>query len=106
MLSGMENSVDPDQTAPSGAVWSGSALFAYAISSETLVYKILGHLPYDTAELLPPHYHPVLFAHACISEHLSKYATLPLFSSSLSEQQNHPVHQMAHWWPLQFLSKQ
>ena len=27
----MANSVDPDQTAPSGAVWSGSALFAYAI---------------------------------------------------------------------------
>ena len=27
----MANSVDPDQTAPEGAVWSGSALFAYAI---------------------------------------------------------------------------
>ena len=27
----MENSVDPDQTAPEGAVWSGSALFAYFI---------------------------------------------------------------------------
>ena len=56
MLSGMTNSVDPDQTAPSGAVWSGSALFAYDISgaavwsgsalsaydilSETLVFKI------------------------------------------------------------------
>ena len=25
---GMANSVDPDQTAPLGAVWSGSALFA------------------------------------------------------------------------------
>ena len=24
----MENSVDPDQTAPLGAVWSGSTLFA------------------------------------------------------------------------------
>ena len=41
--SGMANSVDPDQTAPSGAVWSGSALFAYAILSDTLVYEILGH---------------------------------------------------------------
>ena len=43
----MANSVDPDQTA-SRAVWSGSALFAYAIwiLSETLVHKILGHLPY------------------------------------------------------------
>ena len=42
----MGNSVDPDQTAPSGAVWSGSALFAYAILSDTLVYKSLGYLPY------------------------------------------------------------
>ena len=46
LLGGMANSVDPDQTAPSGAVWSGSALFAYAILSDTLVYKILGHLRY------------------------------------------------------------
>ena len=36
--------VDPDQTAPPEAVWSGSALFAYSILWETLVYKILGHL--------------------------------------------------------------
>ena len=43
----MTNSVDPDQTAPSGAVWSGSALFAYAILSAILVYRILGHLPYS-----------------------------------------------------------
>ena len=40
ILSEMANSVDPDQTAPSGAVWCGSALFAYAILSYTLVYKI------------------------------------------------------------------
>ena len=33
---GIENSVDPDQTAPLGAVWSGSALFAQACSSENL----------------------------------------------------------------------
>ena len=45
ILSGMANSVDPDQTAPSGAVWSGSALFAYVILSETLVFEFLGHLP-------------------------------------------------------------
>ena len=32
----MANSVDPDQTAPEGAVWSGSTLFTYAILSETL----------------------------------------------------------------------
>ena len=30
----------------SGAVWSGSALYAYAILSDTLVYEILGHLLY------------------------------------------------------------
>ena len=41
----MANSVNPDQTAPSGAVWSGSALFTYAVLSATLVYKIFGHLP-------------------------------------------------------------
>ena len=46
ILSGMANSVDSDQTAPSGAVWSWSALFACAILSSTLVYKFLGHLPY------------------------------------------------------------
>ena len=33
---GMANSVDPDQTAPKGAVWSGSALFAQAYLSENL----------------------------------------------------------------------
>ena len=42
----MANSEDPDQTAPSGTVWSGSALFAPAILSETLVYEILGYLLY------------------------------------------------------------
>ena len=42
----MANSVDPDQTAPSGAVWSGSTLFAYVILSDALVFKFLGHLPY------------------------------------------------------------
>ena len=40
----MANSADPDQTAPKGAVWSGSALFAYIILSEILVFEILGHL--------------------------------------------------------------
>ena len=34
----MANSEDSDQT-DVGAVWSGSALFAYAILSETLVYE-------------------------------------------------------------------
>ena len=39
----MANSVDPDQTAPLGAVWSGSALFAQAYLSENL-----GSLRYTT----------------------------------------------------------
>ena len=42
----MANSVDPDQIAPKGAVWSGSALFAYAILFETFEYEILEHLLY------------------------------------------------------------
>ena len=33
---GTANSVDPDQTTPLGAVWSGSALFAQAYLSENL----------------------------------------------------------------------
>ena len=33
---GMANSVDPDQTAPLGAVWSGSTLFAQNYLSENL----------------------------------------------------------------------
>ena len=41
---GMANSVDPDQTAPLGAVWSGSALFAQAYLSENL-----GSLRYKNA---------------------------------------------------------
>ena len=40
----MANSVDPDQTAPEGSVWSGFALFTYTILSVTLVHEILGHL--------------------------------------------------------------
>ena len=32
----LANSVDPDQTAPLGAVWSGSSLFAQAYLSENL----------------------------------------------------------------------
>ena len=42
ILSGMANSVDPDLP----AVWSGSALFAYVILSDTLVFEILEHLLY------------------------------------------------------------
>ena len=41
----MANSVDPDETAPSGAVSSGSTLFVYVILSDALVFELLGHLP-------------------------------------------------------------
>ena len=47
----MANSVDPEQTASSGAVWSRSALFAYVILSETLVFEFLGHLQYTGHKL-------------------------------------------------------
>ena len=40
MFSGLPNSVDSDQTAPQGAVWSGSSLSEYGILSDTWV---LGH---------------------------------------------------------------
>ena len=33
---GIANSVDPDHTAPLGAVWSGSALFSKACPSKNL----------------------------------------------------------------------
>ena len=43
ILSGMANSIALDQTALlSSLIWS--ALFAYAILSDTLVFEILGHL--------------------------------------------------------------
>ena len=35
-VDGIANSVDPDQTAPLGAVWSGSALFAQTYLSQYL----------------------------------------------------------------------
>ena len=37
------NSGDPDQTAPLGTVWSGSALFAQTYLSENLVITVLIH---------------------------------------------------------------
>ena len=39
--------IDPDQTAPSGAVLSGFILFAYAILSNIYVYEILGYLSHS-----------------------------------------------------------
>ena len=37
IISGMANSVDPEQTAPKGAVWSGSEIIAYAILPVTII---------------------------------------------------------------------
>ena len=40
------NREDPDQTASSEAVWSGSALFVKTFFGRQLVLEILEHLPY------------------------------------------------------------
>ena len=48
----MANSEDPDQTTPSGVVWSGSALFAFGILSETLVFESLGLLQYSALDII------------------------------------------------------
>ena len=37
----MANSVDPEQTAPIGAVWSGSALFASILNSSVMLGNYL-----------------------------------------------------------------
>ena len=39
-VNGMANSVDPDQTAPLGAVWSGSALFAQICLSKNCTWQL------------------------------------------------------------------
>ena len=43
MLDWIANREDPDQTA--GAVWSGSALFVYAIFCLQLAFELFEHLP-------------------------------------------------------------
>ena len=57
----MANSVDPDQTAPLGAVWSGSALFA-----QTCLSKYLGKLEL----VFIKHYAPNI----CLSPNMAKFA--------------------------------
>ena len=44
LSSEMANTIDPDQTTPSGTACFGSTLFTCGILSETLEYEILGHL--------------------------------------------------------------
>ena len=79
----MSNDVEPDQTAP--LVWSGSALYAYAILLGTLVYEILGHLWYiiwnQTLEqgLLSQGYQNVQF---CRTVHITFWMT-PLVIKTL-----------------------
>ena len=48
---GMANSVDPDQTTPLGAVWSGSALFAQAYLSEN--FRIITVWCYEGLSTVP-----------------------------------------------------
>ena len=45
---GIANSVDPDQTAPLRAVWSGSALFAQTWLSENLDHYGKKHKEWET----------------------------------------------------------
>ena len=41
IFSGVANTVDPNQTATSGVIWSGFAVFAYAILSDTWTFTVL-----------------------------------------------------------------
>ena len=50
----MANSVDPDQTAPLGAVWYGSAMFAQAYLSENLGSLWYIHIYSQTCTKKPP----------------------------------------------------
>ena len=52
----MTNSLDPDQNAPSGAVWSGSTLF-----TKTCLYENLGSLLYLLFIPAPPYSVPFLY---------------------------------------------
>ena len=45
----MANSVDQDQTAPIGAVCSGSTLFAYILNSSVIVLILVNYLQQTTS---------------------------------------------------------
>ena len=47
----MANSVDPDQTAPIGAVYSGSTLFASKLNSSVMLGNYLQQTPFSEAFL-------------------------------------------------------
>ena len=64
---GIANSVDPDQTAPPGAVWAGSALFAQSYLSENL-----GKLRYNTFDhlsLFSSSSRKILIQGKCVNEY-------------------------------------
>ena len=104
----MANSVDPDQTAPSGAVWSGSALFAYTTLSDTLVYEILVHLPFPKylSILIPyhtcPKFEQVHFSTCwCLNYPLSCWAWIyPAFANCRSRSVKKPTDVDLHCLPL------
>ena len=80
---GMANSVDPDQTAPLGAVWSGSALFAQAFLSENLgsLWYLLKLAASDTAISYGTSWRWRFFAYHHAMKHPHKNIILLLFSN-------------------------
>ena len=77
-LRGIANSIDPDQTTPSGAVWFESILFAYDILSAIFVYEILGYLPYYWESSGYGHSNENVHLEVAIME-IGMYFQLPLF---------------------------
>ena len=87
---GMANSVDPDQTDPLGAVWSGSALFAQAYLSENLgSLRYINPLPKWNNQIVSvspytsettkfyPHCLPEQNAHAPCTSEITKFFPHP-----------------------------
>ena len=93
---GMANSVDPDQTAPLGAVWSGSALFA-----QTCLSKNLGSLRY-TLDTRCPNL-PSQVSHVC--KHFQNSVKLKNIICSSSAQPDSLMRNMKKWSGLCFLCK-
>ena len=67
----MANSVHPDQTAPIGAVCSGSTLFASILNLSVMLAIICSRQLQQTVILLPAH--PASFAHNFVSGMQSFY---------------------------------
>ena len=87
---GMANSVDPDQTAPPGAVWSGSALFA-----QTYLSKNLGSLRYQWwSEFMCS---PKKILHLPIKHPSTRYYRMNERHKRISPSENIARHLC--WWP-------